>query len=79
MTSVTEIRLRAERRTGELLRDMEKAPAGRPTKKSKSGNPSSQEEAFRKAPKLKELGITHNQSSLWQKLAAIPLLTLCTR
>jgi hypothetical protein len=67
-----EIRLRAERRAGELLREMkdkrERRPEGGPGrgKKTVNGN-----DSFSK-PSLLELGITRNQSSQWQKVASIP-------
>ena len=58
-----EIRLRAERKAGELLRKMEpKKQTGRPAKnKCREGN------SF-----LKANGISGKQSANWQKLAAIP-------
>lgn len=59
-----EIRLRAERRAGELLTEMEKAKPGR-----RPANPS---QATRDIKPLAELGISYDQSSRWQKLAAIP-------
>lgn len=52
-----EIRLRAERRAGQLLRDMEKL-RGRPEKASP-------------ATTLSDLGVSRDQSSKWQKLASI--------
>jgi hypothetical protein len=66
-----EIRLRAERRAGQLLLDMEKNPgtrgAGRPrkdgTRFERSNTPTT------KAPKLEDIGITKDQSSKWQRLA----------
>ncbi len=61
----TEIRLRAERRAGELLRDMEKHEGGRPKKTGNKSQPVFQ-------PKLAELGVTKAQSSRWQKLADLP-------
>jgi hypothetical protein len=64
-----EIRLRAERRAGELLRDMEK-------NKGAQGTGSNQHRQVRSAdttaPKLRELGISKQQSSDWQRLSAIP-------
>src|SRR3954468_11429425 len=57
-----EIRLRAERRAGQLLREMEKAKGGRPSLE----NPS------RATTGLSDLGISRDQSSKWQKLAGIP-------
>jgi hypothetical protein len=59
---VTEIRLRAERRTGQLLREQaakSERPKGRPEKDSE-------------APRLSDLGISFDQSSQWQKLAPDP-------
>jgi N6-adenosine-specific RNA methylase IME4 len=64
----TEIRMRAERRAGELLREMEKnkgargggqkdAPRGRVVKPRDT------------TPKLSDLGVTKTQSSNWQRLA----------
>lgn len=60
-----EIRLRAERKCGELLRERDKAKGGQPYQ---SGHVTGSGE-----PKpLDDLGITRNQSSQWQKLAAVP-------
>ncbi len=65
---VTEIKVRAERRAGEMLREMEKAEQrrtaakGRP-KASTNGDAS---------PTLKKLGVTRDQSSDWQRLTEIP-------
>lgn len=58
---VTEIKIRAERRAGEMLRD-----SG-----IKAGNPQLSKSTTI-AEKLPDLGITRDQSSRWQKLAAIP-------
>ncbi len=65
-----EIRRRWERRTGELLKVMDKAKGAR-------GNPNgrgarivqSPEDTAQQPSTLKELGITKTQSSRWQKLA----------
>lgn len=55
-----EIRLRAERRCGELLSgEVERAERGRPAKTSNDTT-------------LSDLGISRDQSSQWQKLATIP-------
>lgn len=65
---VTEIKVRAERRAGELLASMEKHPGAK-------GTGSNQHEVRSHdvtAPKLSDIGITKNESSRWQKLAAIP-------
>jgi len=61
-----EIRLRAERRAGQLLAEMEKA----------KGSPGNQHtgpvERADRSKTLPELGISRDQSSQWQKLAKIP-------
>ena len=60
------IRVRAERKCGQMLRDTEKAPAGRP---KESVEPDDQ----LTTPKtLSDMGITKDQSSTWQKLANVP-------
>jgi hypothetical protein len=61
----TEIRLRAERRAGQLLKEMHKRGerhTGRGDQKSGSQSAT---------PKLSDLGINKSQSSRWQKLADI--------
>lgn len=58
-----EIRLRAERRAGELLLQMDKAKGGRPSKTGSVVEPVSTLEA---------LGVTRKQSSTWQQLAGLP-------
>jgi hypothetical protein len=63
----TEIRLRAERRAGQLLKEMEKNTGAR-------GSGSNQHKVRSHdatAPKLSDLGINKSQSSRWQKLADI--------
>ena len=62
------IRVRAERRCGELLAEMDKAKGGRPIE-----NRSHDSTGFVAETKtLSDLGITKDQSSKWQKLAAVP-------
>jgi hypothetical protein len=60
---VTEIRLRAERRAGEILKEM--AQAGeRAVRKNMKSQPATS--------KLSDLNINKSQSSRWQKLADVP-------
>ena len=58
-----EIRIRAERKVGEMLADAELSKGGRPSDKTATtmGGVS-----------LADLGINHNASSRWQLLASIP-------
>ena len=60
-----EIKLRAERRAGELLKETPKSKGGGDVRNHPS-HPSSGEKT------LSDLGITYNQSSKWQKIANIP-------
>lgn len=61
-----EVRLRAERKAGQLLAKMEKArPRGSNQHKVKDRSPDA-------TGPLLDLGISKNQSSNWQKLGAIP-------
>lgn len=64
-----EIRLRAERRCGQLLAEMDKPRGGGDNKSIRDHN--SQPASYAKAT-IPNLGISHTQSSRWQKLAAIP-------
>jgi hypothetical protein len=70
----TEIRLRAERRAGELLKEMDKHKGargngpGRGIKKAVAPD----DRVLDKTPKLRDLNITKSQSSKWQQLAGIP-------
>lgn len=66
------IRLRAERRCGELLKEQPKA-------KGAAGNPGGQgakivrsDDTTAQIPTLADLGISKQQSSDWQKLAEVP-------
>lgn len=61
----TEIRVRAQRRAGEMLAQTEKSEGGRPSKTS------TQEEPVMSAPTLEEIGVTKKQSSNWQALASM--------
>jgi hypothetical protein len=68
-----EIRIRAERRAGQLLLDMEKNPGtrgtGRPRKDGTKVERSSMPTAH--PPKLEDFGVTKDQSSKWQRLALL--------
>jgi hypothetical protein len=68
-----EIRLRAERRAGQLLLDMEKNPGtrgtGRPRKDGTKVERSSMTTTH--PPKLEDFGVTKDQSSKWQRLALL--------
>jgi hypothetical protein len=69
-----EIKIRAERRVGQLLREMERAEQRRTAKAGRPKKASSGAEAF---PRLKDFGLSENQSADWQQLAAIPSRNLC--
>ena len=69
----TEIKVRAERRTGELLRSADKHPGvanGRPGPGRGVKTRSSEPTGF-SPPKLSDLKISKQQSADWQQLAAI--------
>jgi N6-adenosine-specific RNA methylase IME4 len=67
ITQATEIRMRAERRAGELLIEM----AQRHERDSGKGNRNPVLKSQAATPKLTDLGISKTQSSRWQKLAAL--------
>lgn len=59
----SEVRILAERKAGELLKETPKHPGGNPNlSQSSTGSPAT----------LPELGVTRDESSRWQKLAAVP-------
>jgi len=58
-----EIKIRAERRAGEILSEMDMHKGGRPK------NHSHDESGF---PRLRDLGIDNNKSSRWQTISEIP-------
>jgi hypothetical protein len=68
----TEIKVRAERRTGELLRETAKQAGARGTGSNQHRKVESLRDDSTKPPSLESLGVTKQQSSDWQKLAAIP-------
>lgn len=65
LAMATEIKVWAERRAGELLSEISKPGPGPGRSKKNQSSPS---ERF----SLKPFGITPNQSSAWQRLAAVP-------
>jgi hypothetical protein len=67
VTQATEIRMRAERRAGELLIEM----AERGERDSGKGNRNPVLKSQAATPKLSDLGISRTQSSRWQELARI--------
>ncbi len=66
----TEIKVRSERRAGQLLAEMPKAGGARVNGRDSLGGPIVVPPK-NDAPTLSDLGITKNDSSRWQKLAAI--------
>lgn len=63
-----EIKVRAQRRAGEILDKMEMSSGGRPPEKT--GN--SHVPVSEKPETLEQMGITKNQSSHWQTIAKLP-------
>ena len=61
-----EIKLRAERKAGDMLRDTEKHPPGPIPIKDRC------HDATDLPPRLEDLGISKSQSSRWQKISEIP-------
>jgi hypothetical protein len=74
ITIAAEIKARAERRAGELLREMPKRDGARGVGRKVDCA------IDQPTPTLTSLGITHRQSSFWQKLAATsnPRAQRCT-
>jgi hypothetical protein len=62
-----EIKIRAERRAGELLQELDKHKGGRPPE-----NPSHDQRGFPST--LDDLGISYDQSSRYQTIASLPVV-----
>jgi len=62
------VRVRAERRAGELLRGLQKSPGGKPTQKSYS----SQGKKSKFAEQKQASNISDSQAANWQQLAEMP-------
>ena len=65
---IAEIKIRAERKAGELLKEQIPHEGGRPEKQSNDTTVFEIEQS----KTLKEIGISRDQSSTWQKIANIP-------
>ena len=61
--SAAELKLRAERKGGELLKAMDRQPAQRPKEKHCS---------VQGLPTLKDMGLEPTQSHRWQRIASVP-------
>jgi hypothetical protein len=71
---VTEIKVRAERRAGQLSHDMPKNKGARLHGKNADGTYRRSHDATAEAvPTLAELGVSKDQSSRWQKLATMQI------
>jgi hypothetical protein len=69
----TDIKMRAERRAGELLAEMEKNKGGGEKGVGRRGNNAVPiENRINPAPKLSDINITKKESMNWQKLAKMP-------
>jgi len=67
INDATDIRMRAEIKAGELLREMQKNKGAVAGKTGRKGKP-----VLDATPKLSDLGVSKTQSSRWQRLAAMP-------
>lgn len=72
VNQITEDRLWAERRGGEMLRDGERQRRGRPKKMRQSASFSENEADCRILPKLSDIGLESTMARRWLKLADIP-------
>jgi hypothetical protein len=66
------IKLRAERRAGEILTKMQKAIGARGNPGGRGAKVVPSTEARTQTPTISELGLTYNQSANFQKLAKVP-------
>jgi len=67
-----EIRIRAERRLGEMLKDQKDAGGMNKGKLKQGQNSPPSHDGSAEAPTLSDMGITHNMSSRAQAIANIP-------
>ena len=72
-----EIRLRAERKVGQITRKMEKSKGGRPAKETRGAAPSVSKTGgaaprVSKKAQLRAAGVTVDQAKQWERLAAVP-------
>jgi N6-adenosine-specific RNA methylase IME4 len=76
IVKATDIRMRAERRAGELLAEMKERGERRQSKDTLARGRNAQP---RDVPKLSDLGVSKTQSSRWQRLAALDAATFESR
>jgi hypothetical protein len=65
-----EIRIRAERKAGQLLKEIERSKGGQPKKNSSPDGDSSRETEYQRVKR--EANISEKQAERWQQLAALP-------
>ena len=65
-----EIRIRAERKAGQLLKEIEKSKGGQPKKNSGHAEPSFSETEYQRVKR--EAHISDTQAKRWPQLAALP-------
>src|SRR5262245_12006987 len=71
LNAVAELKIRAERRAGQILLEMNKNQGGKPVA-NVSHDARGYDSAENAPLRITELGITHSQSSRWQQIAALP-------
>ena len=67
-----EYKLDAERKAGQMLKTMDLKPGARPENYSNSVSNNYSSAVSNPPPRLADIGISHNQSSTWQRLANLP-------